>query len=65
MSRRRAFLVSITALILTVPWWFFDPSSITFGLPNWSLYAILMAGVYSAVLAYILEKYWQVQDPNE
>jgi len=62
MSPGRAFLISITALILTVPWWFFDYSGRVLGLPDWAFYAVFSAIIYSFVIGYILEKYWQTKD---
>ncbi|MEA1881885.1 MAG: hypothetical protein U9N31_05730 [Candidatus Marinimicrobia bacterium] len=62
MSRNRTFLISIIALILTVPWWFFEYSSTILGLPDWAFYTVFMALIYSVVITYILGKYWKTKD---
>ncbi len=51
------------ALILTVPWWFFEYSgTIILGLPDWAFYAVFMAIIYSIVIAYILGKFWKTKE---
>lgn len=58
----RYILIAIwLSLALTVPWWFFDLKTFWFGLPAWIVYAIFSAVIYSCVLGWVIQKYWQIK----
>lgn len=57
----KIFLISIIALVLTVPWFFIDFSNTTvLGFPLWAFYSIVMSVLYAAVIAIMLGRYWDV-----
>ncbi|MDP6726010.1 MAG: hypothetical protein QF847_02000 [Candidatus Marinimicrobia bacterium] len=62
MTRSKALLISISALVLTVPWWFTESNRTILGLPEWAFYAVFTATIYSIIIAYVLGKYWQTRD---
>ena len=59
MSAKKAFTITWTGLLLTVPWWFFKDGDAFFGLPPWAAYAVIGAVLYSFLLAFVLQKYWR------
>ena len=58
MYKAKVFIIVFTALVLTVPWWFFDKSDTILGLPAWALYSIITAIVFSVVLSAVIQIYW-------
>ena len=59
MSSKKSLIISWVVLILTVPWWFSTVSNKWFGLPDWGLYAMTTAIIYSLVLSFIIQKVWK------
>tara|TARA_Y100000758_G_scaffold51763_1_gene33146 strand:- start:1313 stop:1510 length:198 start_codon:yes stop_codon:yes gene_type:complete len=64
MTHKKAFIISWSALILTIPWWFSDISGEWFGLPGWACYAMVSAIIYSIILFFVIQKSWH-PDNNE
>ena len=64
MTLKKAFIISWSALILTIPWWFSDISGEWFGLPAWACYATVSAIIYSIILFFVIQKSWH-PDNNE
>jgi len=56
--KAKVFIIVFTALVLTVPWWFFEKSDAILGLPAWALYSIITAIVFSVVLSAVIQIYW-------
>ena len=65
MSTKKSLIVSWIVLFLTVPWWFSTVSNKWFGLPDWGLYAMVAAIIYSLLLAIIIQKFWEISDNEE
>ena len=59
MSTKKSLIISWVVLFLTVPWWFSTVSNKWFGLPDWGLYAMIAAIIYSLVLSFIIQKVWK------
>ena len=59
MSSKKSLIISWVVLILTVPWWFSTVSNKWFGLPDWGLYAMAAAIIYSLVLSFIIQTVWK------
>ena len=62
MSIKKSLIISWLVLFLTVPWWFNGGSNKWFNLPDWGLYAMIAAIVYSLLLAFIIQKVWETPD---
>ena len=65
MKFDRTIILSWVILIFTVPWVFFENVTRIMGLPNWALYAIITAAVYSIILFIVIEKTWQEEEGDE
>ena len=65
MSFRRNLLLSLIALVLTVPWFFSEENIRLVGMPAWALYAVVAAVVYSIILSVVIEKTWPNDDNSE
>ena len=65
MNSIKILIVSWVALFLTVPWWFNNISNKWLNLPNWGLYAMVAAIIYSLLLAIIIQKFWKISDNEE
>ena len=65
MSFSRNILLSLIALVLTVPWFFSEGNIRTVGMPAWALYAVVAAVVYSIILFIVIEKTWPKDDSRE
>ena len=59
MSTKKSLIISWGVLFLTVPWWFNTVSNKWFGLPDWGLYAMTAAIIYSLVLSFIIQTVWK------
>ena len=55
MSIKKSLIISWVVLFLTVPWWFNTVSNKWFGLPDWGLYAMAAAIIYTLVLSFIIQ----------
>ena len=62
MSTKKSLIISWVVLFLTVPWWFSTVSNKSFGLPDWGLYAMIAAIIYSLVLSFIIQKVWKTPE---
>ena len=61
IKRLVIFLISFTALVITVPWFFTDfNEEIVFGFPLWALYSLSMSVLYAIIIAVLIERYWNV-----
>ena len=59
MSRRkRAVLISILALLATVPWFFRSPGIGFLGLPPWALYSLVATVLYAIIIAFLIGRFW-------
>ena len=65
MSFSRNILLSLIALVLTVPWFFSEGNIRLAGMPTWALYAVVAAVVYSIILSVVIEKTWPNDDNSE
>ena len=65
MSFSRNILLSLIALVLTVPWFFSEGNTRLVGMPTWALYAVVAAVVYSIILFIVIEKTWPKDDSRE
>ena len=65
MSFSRNILLSLIALVLTVPWFFSEANIRLVGMPTWALYAVVAAVVYSIILFIVIEKTWPKDDSRE
>ena len=65
MSFSRNMLLSLIALVLTVPWFFSEGNIRLVGMPTWALYAVVAAVVYSIILSVIIEKTWPKDDKSK
>ena len=65
MSFSRNILLSLIALVLTVPWFFSEGNIRLVGMPTWALYAVVAAVVYSIILSVVIEKTWPNDDNSE
>ena len=65
MSFSRNTLLSLIALVLTVPWFFPEGNIRLAGMPTWALYAVAAAVVYSIILFVVIEKTWPKDDTRE
>ena len=65
MSFSRNMLLSLIALVLTVPWFFSEANIRLVGMPTWALYAVVAAVVYSIILFIVIEKTWPKDDSRE
>ena len=65
MKFDRIIILSWVILTFTVPWVFFENESELMGLPNWALYAIIAAVVYSIILFVVIEKTWPREGDDE
>jgi hypothetical protein len=61
MSTKKILIIWI-ALFLTVPWWFHGLSNKWLNLPDWGLYAMIAAIIYSILLAFMIQKYWKTEE---
>ena len=62
MSAKKILIIIWIALFLTVSWWFHDISNKWLNLPDWGLYAMSAAIIYSFLLAFIIQKYWKTEE---
>jgi uncharacterized membrane protein YhdT len=52
-------LISLTALALTVPWFFTDFNTQVFmGFPIWAVYSIFATILYAVLIAVLLGRFW-------
>ena len=66
VTRTRLYILIFLFLLLTVPWFFFDISSIIVaGFPLWALYTLLATLLYAVVISYFLGKYWTLSSREE
>ena len=65
MSFSRNILLSLIALVLTVPWFLSEGNIRLVGMPTWALYAVVAAVVYSIILSVVIEKTWPKDDSRE
>ena len=65
MKFDRIIILSWVILTFTVPWVFFENESKLMGLPNWALYEIIAAVVYSIILFVVIEKTWPREGDDE
>ena len=66
MSTRTVYTLSVLALFVTVPWWFFKASTFTiFGFPAWAFYVMTATVVYSFVIAVLLQIHWKTGHRNK
>ena len=68
MAGKRSLLFGITlaALILTVPWFFFEESDTRiFGFPNWAAYAVAASVIYAALIAFCVGRFWDLSGGEE
>ena len=65
MSFSQNILLSLIALVLTVPWFFSEGNIRLVGMPTWALYAVVAAVVYSIILFIFIEKTWPKDDSGE
>ena len=65
MKFDRIIILSWAILTFTVPWVFFENESKLMGLPNWALYSIIAAVVYSIILFVVIEKTWPREGDDE
>ena len=66
MTRTRLYILILLFLLLTVPWFFSDISSIIVaGFPPWALYTLLATLLYAVVISYFLGKYWSLSAREE
>ena len=65
MSFSQNILLSLIALVLTVPWFFSEGNTRLVGMPTWALYAVVAAVVYSIILSVVIEKTWPNDDNSE
>jgi len=57
MTTKKAGVLSLVTLILTVPW-FITSSEIIFGFPAWAFYALVVTVLYSFLIAYLFQIYY-------
>jgi ABC-type multidrug transport system permease subunit len=61
------WIALVGIILLMVPWYF--PKNavnpVIFGFPLWAFVSLVMAGVLSAFLSYILKNYWILEDEGE
>ena len=62
MSAKKSLIISWFVLFLTVPWWFNGLASKWFNLPDWGLYAMTAAIIYSLVLSFIIQTVWKTPE---
>jgi hypothetical protein len=61
MTRPAIYVVSFLLLILTVPWFFTEPSeTIVLGFPVWAFYSLTASLVYATCMCFILGRYWNL-----
>ena len=66
VTRTRLYILILLFLILTVPWFFSDISSIIVaGFPLWALYTLMATLIYAVIISYLLEKYWSLSAREE
>jgi len=59
IKRLYVALISLTALVLTVPWFFTDFSTeILMGFPIWAVYSLVATVLYAVLIAYLLGRSW-------
>ncbi len=56
MTTKKAWIVSLIMLVLTVPW-FITSSEMIFGFPAWAFYALIVTVLYSFLIAYLFQIY--------
>jgi hypothetical protein len=56
MTTKKAWILSILMLVLTVPW-FITSSEMIFGFPAWAFYALIVTVLYSFLIAYLFQIY--------
>ena len=66
MTRTKLYILIFLFLLLTVPWFFSDISSIIVaGFPLWALYTLMATLIYAIIISYLLEKYWSLSAREE
>ena len=66
VTRTRLYILIFLFLLLTVPWFFFDISSIIVaGFPLWALYTLLATLIYAVITSYFIGKYWGLSAREE
>ena len=66
VTRTRLYILIFLFLLLTVPWFFFDISSIIVaGFPLWALYSLLVTLIYAVIISYFIGKYWALSAREE
>lgn len=56
MTPKKAWILSLLMLVLTVPW-FITSSEMIFGFPAWAFYALIVTVLYSFLIAYLFQIY--------
>ena len=56
MTQKKAWILSLLMLVLTVPW-FITSSEMIFGFPAWAFYALIVTVLYSFLIAYLFQIY--------
>lgn len=56
MTTKKAGILSLLTLILTVPW-FITSSEMILGFPVWAFYSLIVTVLYSFLIAYLFQIY--------
>lgn len=65
-SKGTLFLISLVALVFTVPWFFTNPESseghvaTILGFPVWAFYAVVSSFLYACLISWCLGRYWDL-----
>ena len=67
-SKAILFLIILTALVFTVPWFFVEPASPTpgmrpatiYGFPLWAFYTVVSSFLYACLISFCLGRYWEL-----
>ncbi len=61
MRKSALYILTLLALVLTVPWWFAsDSDARILGMPNWAFYALVASALYAAIISFCVGKFWNV-----
>jgi hypothetical protein len=66
-SKTTLFLITLTALVFTVPWFFTNPDTATqghvatiLGFPLWAFYSVVSSFLYACLISWCLGRYWDL-----
>ncbi len=62
-TKRALYVYTLTALVFTVPWFFFPDERLPrtiLGFPTWAFYAVVASILYAVFIAYCLQRHWDL-----